>query len=54
MELRLKDRSGAYRVFYLTRRADNVLVFHAFTNRTPKDFTARHRARAKEAEGEEL
>lgn len=35
-ELRLKDRSGIYRVFYLARRADAVLVFHAFQKKTEK------------------
>jgi phage-related protein len=29
-ELRVKARSGAYRVFYYTRLADSVLIFHAF------------------------
>ena len=29
-ELRVKDRSGAYRVFYYTRLADSILIFHAF------------------------
>ena len=35
-ELRLKDRSGAYRIFYLTRRADAILVFHAFVKKAQK------------------
>lgn len=38
-ELRVRDASGAYRVFYLARFADKVLVFHAFqkkTQRTPQ------------------
>ncbi len=38
-ELRIKDSSGIYRVFYLARLADAVLVFHAFqkkTQQTPK------------------
>ena len=35
-ELRIKDRSGAYRVFYLARLADEVLVIHAFTKKTEK------------------
>lgn len=29
-ELRVKDHSGAYRVFYYARLRDRVLVFHAF------------------------
>lgn len=38
-EIRVKDRSGAYRVFYLTVSNDGVYVFHAFkktTQATPK------------------
>jgi phage-related protein len=38
-ELRIKERSGQYRVFYFTKHADFILVFHAFkkkTQATPK------------------
>jgi phage-related protein len=35
-ELRVRDRSGAYRVFYYTRLADSLLIFHAFAKRTQK------------------
>jgi len=38
-ELRVLDRSGAYRVIYFARREDAVYVLHAFhkkTQRTPK------------------
>ena len=35
-ELRVKDVSGIYRVFYFTRWADSVLIFHAFTKKTQK------------------
>lgn len=38
-EIRVKDRSGAYRVFYVTVADDKVYVFHAFkktTQATPK------------------
>jgi len=35
-ELRLKDRNGVYRVFYLASFADAVLIFHAFTKKTQK------------------
>jgi len=35
-ELRIKDRSGTYRVFYYTRLADSILIFHAFTKKTQK------------------
>jgi phage-related protein len=35
-ELRVRDRSGAYRAFYYTRLADSVLIFHAFAKKTQK------------------
>jgi phage-related protein len=35
-ELRIKDRSGAYRVFYYTRLVESVLIFHAFAKKTQK------------------
>ena len=35
-ELRVRDRSGVYRVFYYTRLADSILIFHAFAKKTPK------------------
>ena len=38
-ELRVKDRTGAYRVFYYTKMGDAILVFHLFkkkTQTTPK------------------
>jgi phage-related protein len=35
-ELRLKDREGAYRVFYLASFADAVVIFHAFTKKTQR------------------
>ena len=35
-ELRLKDRSGAYRVFYYTKLANSILIFHAFVKKTQK------------------
>lgn len=35
-ELRVKDSSGTYRVFYFTKLADSVLIFHAFTKKTQK------------------
>jgi phage-related protein len=50
-ELRLKDASGVYRVFYLTRLEDKVLVFHAFkkkTQKTPKQEIETGRKRLKE------
>ena len=35
-ELRVKDRSGAYRAFYFAKLADAVLIFHAFEKKTAK------------------
>jgi phage-related protein len=35
-ELRIKDSSGAYRVFYYKKYAYGVLVFHAFVKKTQK------------------
>lgn len=33
-ELRMRDRSGIYRVFYYTKLRDAVLILHAFTKKT--------------------
>jgi phage-related protein len=35
-ELRIKDASGAYRVFYFTKSERGILVFHAFTKKTQR------------------
>jgi len=35
-ELRVRDRSGAYRVFYYTRLADSVLIFRAIAKKSQK------------------
>jgi len=35
-ELRIRDRAGIYRVFYYTKVADLVLIFHAFVKKTEK------------------
>lgn len=35
-ELRLKDANGIYRVFYITKISDKILVFHAFKKKTQK------------------
>ena len=35
-ELRVRDRAGVYRAFYVVRLADAVVVFHAFAKRTQK------------------
>lgn len=50
-ELRLKDSTGQYRVFYYTKVKDAILVFHFFkkkTQTTPKkEFeTAKNRLRS--------
>jgi phage-related protein len=39
-ELRVKDHTGQYRVFYFTKHKEAILVFHMFkkkTQATPKD-----------------
>ncbi len=33
-ELRIRDRSGAFRVIYLATLADRVVVLHAFQKKT--------------------
>ncbi len=33
-ELRLKDRSGTYRVFYFIKRGDGIYIIHAFVKKT--------------------
>lgn len=35
-ELRVKDRTGAYRALYFARLASAVLIFHAFEKKTAK------------------
>jgi phage-related protein len=35
-ELRVKDRNGAYRVFYYTKLENVILVFHAFVKKSQK------------------
>ena len=35
-ELRVKDRTGAYRTFYYARLANEILIFHAFEKKTTK------------------
>ncbi len=35
-ELRVKDSSGAYRVFYFTRLVEAIVVFHAFGKKSQK------------------
>ena len=33
-ELRIRDRVGIYRTFYVTKSARGILVFHAFVKKT--------------------
>jgi phage-related protein len=33
-ELRIKDHTGQFRVFYFTKQADAILVFHLFKKKT--------------------
>lgn len=33
-ELRIKDHTGQFRVFYFTKNADAILVFHLFKKKT--------------------
>ena len=35
-ELRIRDRAGAFRVIYLARLADQVVVLHAFRKKTQR------------------
>jgi phage-related protein len=35
-ELRIKDSSGAYRVFYFAKSLRGVLIFHAFVKKSQK------------------
>ncbi|HEY3581959.1 MAG TPA: type II toxin-antitoxin system RelE/ParE family toxin [Pyrinomonadaceae bacterium] len=55
-ELRIRDRSGIYRVFYYTKLANSVLIFHAVTKKsqkTPQHEIALARERLKEMLDEE-
>jgi phage-related protein len=50
-ELRIRDRSGIYRAFYVVRATDAIVVFHAFvkkTQKTPPSELALGRKRLKE------
>lgn len=35
-ELRIADRSGQYRVFYISKIAEYILIFHAFVKKTQR------------------
>ena len=50
-EIRIKDRSGQYRIFYYTKMKDSILIFHFFkkkTQETPKNEIATAKIRLKE------
>jgi phage-related protein len=54
-ELRVKDASGAYRVFYYLKASDGIIIFHAFkkkTQKTPKKEIDIGRKNLKEVLGE--
>ena len=36
-EIRNKDSSGIYRIFYLARMKNNIIVFHAFMKKNTKN-----------------
>jgi len=55
-ELRIRDRTGIYRIFCLTKSARGILVFHAFTKKsraTPEHELALGKKRLKELLDEE-
>jgi phage-related protein len=35
-EVRIREESGAYRIFYVTRIGNHIYVLHAFTKKTQK------------------
>jgi phage-related protein len=56
-ELRVRDRSGNFRVLYYSRSARGILVFHAFLKKsqtTPKHEMELGRRRLKELLDEEI
>jgi len=56
-ELRIRDRSGVYRVFYYRQSSRGVLVFHAFmkkTQTTPKHEVDLAKRRLKELLDEKI
>lgn len=56
-ELRVRDRSGSFRVLYYTRSARGILVFHAFVKQsqtTPKHEMELGKRRLKELLDEEI
>jgi phage-related protein len=56
-ELRIRDRSGSFRVLYYTRSARGILVFHAFVKKsqtTPNHEMELGKRRLKELLDEEI
>lgn len=56
-ELRIRDRSGIYRVFYYSRSSRGILVFHAFVKKsqvTPQQELNLGKKRLKELLNEEI
>ena len=56
-ELRVRERSGSYRVLYYTESARGILVFHAFLKKsqsTPKRKAELAKSRLKELLDEEI
>jgi phage-related protein len=56
-ELRIRDRSGSFRVLYYTRSARGILVFHAFLKKsqtTPKHEMELGKRRLRELLDEEV
>jgi phage-related protein/predicted XRE-type DNA-binding protein len=53
-EFRVRDRSGAYRVFYFTRMETAVLIFHAFEKKTAKTPPHEIEISAEEVEGDAM
>jgi len=50
-ELRVKDRTRQYRIFYFTKKADAILIFHFFKKKsqeTPKQEIEAAKNRLKE------
>lgn len=50
-ELRVKDRTGQYRIFYFTKTVEAILIFHFFkkkTQETPKQEVETAKNRLKE------
>lgn len=51
-ELRIKDRSGVFRVFYFSRKANAVLIFHEFQKKYSKNPTKGYRIGTEKIRGD--